>query len=162
MFNTLNHAQQQEVQSIVVAMGEENIQSLRKITASLFPDSTYTTHIEFVYNLVAEYVCSIVVEYETLDEDLIEPLFDVMCFFCEMCNEFIKHGDKLPTETFADFVQLGFTNTNASWKEHIHINLYRISPVLQSLNLNQVQNATTAMFKCVVNTTFDFSMNDSW
>ena len=39
MYNTLNYTQRQEVQLIVDAMGEENIQSLRQITAELFPDS---------------------------------------------------------------------------------------------------------------------------
>ena len=163
MFNTLNHSQQQEVKAIVVAMGEENIQSLRKITAEIFPDSTYLTHLEFVHNLVADYVSdSDTTCADMQNEDLIEPLFDVMYFFCEMCNDFIKYGDKLPTENFVDFVRLDFANTNDSWREHIRNNLNHISHIAGSLHLNQVHNATTAMFKCVVNTAFDFSMNDSW
>ena len=87
MYNTLNHAQKQEVKDIVNAMGEENIQSLRQITAELFPASTYLTHLEFVHNLVADYVrgsdttCA-----DMQDEQLIEPLFAVMYFFCEMCH----------------------------------------------------------------------------
>ena len=163
MFNALNHDQQQEVQSIVIAMGEENIQSLRRITAELFPESTYLTHLEFVHNLVADYVSdSDTTCADMQDENLIEPLFDVMYFFCEMCHSFIKYGDKLPTENFVDFVRLDFANTNDSWKEHIRNNLYHISHIAESLNLNQAQNATTAMFRCVINTAFDFSMNDCW
>ena len=163
MFNALNHDQQQEVQSIVIAMGEENIQSLRRITAELFPESTYLTHLEFVHNLVADYVSdSDTTCADMQDENLIEPLFDVMYFFCEMCHTFIKYGDKLPTENFVDFVRLDFANTNDSWKEHIRNNLYHISHIAESLNLNQAQNATTAMFRCVINTAFDFSMNDCW
>ena len=52
MYNTLTTEQKQEVKAI----GEADVQALRQITAELFPDSTYTTHLEFVHNIVAEYV----------------------------------------------------------------------------------------------------------
>lgn len=163
MFNALNHNQQQEVKAIVNAMGEENIQSLRKITAEIFPDSTYLTHLEFVHNLVADYVSdSDTTCADMQDENLIEPLFDVMYFFCDMCSKFIKNGDSIPTENFLDFVRLDFANTNDSWREHIRNNLNHIRFIASNLRLDKTQNATTAMFKCVVNTAYDFSMNDSW
>ena len=161
MYNTLNHTQQQEVQLIVDAMGEENIQSLRQITAELLPGSTYLTHLEFVYNLVADYVSDSDITYIAMrDEQLIEPLFDVMHFFCEMCHTFIKYGDKLPTENFVDFVRLDFASTNDSWKEHIRSNLSYIPALVKETQGGK--NVSTALFKCVVNTAFDFSMNDCW
>ena len=163
MFNALNPDQQKEVKTIVIAMGEENIQALRRITAELFPDSTDLTHFEFVHNLVANYVSdSDTTCADMQEENLIEPLFDVMYFFCGMCNKFIAHGDKLPTEHFLDFVRLDFANTNDSWREHIRNNLNHISFIADNLRLKETHNATTAMFKCVVNTAYDFSMNDSW
>lgn len=163
MFNSLNHDQQQEVKYIVDAIGEENIQSLRKITAEIFPDSPYSTHLEFVHSLVAEYVSdSDITCADMQDEDLIEPLFDMMYFFCEMCNKYIKKGDSIPTGNFVDFARLEFANSSNGWKEHIRNNLSHIPHIAGNLNLDKVQNATTAMFKCVVNTAFDFSMNDSW
>lgn len=163
MFNTLNYNQQQEVKTIVKAMGEKNIQSLIKITAELFPDSTYLTHLEFVHNLVAEYVSDSDTTCIAMQvEHLIEPLFDVMYFFCDMCNKFIAYGDKIPTEHFLDFVRLDFANADDSWREHIRNNLNHISFIADNLRLKETHNATTAMFKCVVNTAFDFSMNDCW
>lgn len=151
MFNQLPHNQQQDVVRIMNAL-DETVKDLRPITAELMPDSSYTNHLEFVRDMVAN-----IVFYNDIQEDSSPYVAETLLFTTTIMAKYIKRGDTLPLEYASDiYILLSSTSHEPDyWQDLIKSNLDTMADYLPN-----GENVSTAIFKAVLNTAFDCLMND--
>lgn len=112
-------------------------------------------------HLVRDLISEIVFNH---DPDCSEP-DEVSCveqaiiLFLDLAAKYIKNGDTLPTETVGDlFLMVGATHEdNTYWAELIDGNLATAKRSLASVS-GEASNVTTAIFRAVIATAYDFYM----
>lgn len=166
MFNALNHDQQQEVTAIMGYITEHGLDDFIPRLDGLLPITSTPPVIQYT-NLVQDMISCYIDDVDTTfgdlqDEQLLVPLWDCVRGYLTLCKNYIKPGDDLPLLQFVDYVRLDFNNDYDNWRNHIVTNLKHIKYALESLNLSDTKNASTAMFIATLNTAYYFSMNDSW
>lgn len=168
MFNTLNHDQQQEVKSIMgfIKSHPYNLDDFIPKLDGLLPSTatpSVTQYTNLVQDMISYYIADTDTTFDDLqDEQLLASLWDCVRSYLTLCKDYIRQGDDLPLPQFVDYVILDFTDDYNNWYNHIVTNLIHIKYVLESLNLRDTKNASTAMFIATIRTAFEFSMNDSW
>lgn len=156
MFKQLSHDQQQDVMRIVNALDD---QDLRPLIIALAGDSNLTEPHPLVRDTVAHIVFN---NDETAGvdemEDTLPCVAEALSFIIEIMADHIKQGDMLPIECASDIYILVSTSHNAN---------YYWQDLIKKKNLNLMtnsmpdgENVSAAIFKAVVNTAFDFVMNN--
>ena len=124
MYNTLTTEQKQEVN----ALGEADVQALRQITAELFPDSTYLTHLEYMHNLVSEYVEADDETFESMQGESAsyeqQPLPSDMCRAIRQAVETME--SYLAPLEIAEMVQEDQSTLTAKYRPQLTADLERL------------------------------------
>ena len=160
MFNALNHDQQQEVNSVIEAIGETDNEMLTtEAQALLYPGAPDTLAKDLIRNMVARIIAD---RQETaqdfIDEDLIPTLVLVLSHFIDWCNAYITDGDLIPDYRITDIFAIASTAHHDYWHEPIANNLSYIPALVKKTQGGE--NVSTALFDAIINTAFDYGMGN--
>lgn len=157
MFNTLNHNQQQEVNTAIEAIGETDNEMLINKAKALYPDAPISHAKDFIRGMVAMIIAD---RQETaqsfIDEDLIPTLVQVLSHFIDWCNVYITNGDHIPDYRITDIFAIASTAHHDYWHEPIANNLSHIPALVKETQGGK--NVSTALFNAIINTAFDYDM----
>lgn len=157
MFNALTHTEQQEVNTVIEAIGETDNEMLTTKAQALYPDAPDT----LAKDLIKDMVVMIIADRQDtaqafIDEGLIPTLVRVLSHFIDWCNAYITNGDRLPTDHIADIFTIANTANYNYWHEPIASNLSYIPALVQSTQGGK--NVSTALFIAIINTAFDYEV----
>ena len=160
MFNTLTHTKQQEVNTVIEAIGETDNEMLTtEAQALLYPDAPDTLAKDLIRNMVARIIAD---RQETaqdfIDEDLIPTLVLVLSHFITWCNAYIADGDLIPDYRITDIFAIASTAHHDYWHEPIANNLSYIPALVKETQGGE--NVSTALFDAIINTAFDYDMGN--
>ena len=158
MFNTLTPTTQQEVNTVIEAIGETDNEMLTtKAQALLYPDAPDTLVKDFIRNMVARIIAD---QHGTaqdfIDEDLIPTLVLVLSHFIGWCDAYITDGDIIPDYRITDIFAIASTAHHDYWHEPIANNLSYIPALVKETQGGE--NVSTALFDAIINTAFDYDM----
>lgn len=159
MFNTLTHTEQQEVNTVIEAIGETDNEMLTTEAQALYPDAPDTLAKDLIRNMVAMIIAD---RQETaqdfIDEDLIPTLVLVLSHFIDWCNAYITNGDRIPDYRITDIFAIASTAHHDYWHEPIANNLSYIPALVKETQGGK--NVSTALFDAIINTAFDYDMGN--
>ena len=159
MFNTLTHTEQQEVNTVIEAIGETDNEMLTTEAQALYPDAPDTLAKDLIRNMVARIIAD---RQETaqdfIDEDLIPTLVLVLSHFIDWCNAYITNGDRIPDYRITDIFAIASTAHHDYWHEPIANNLSYIPALVKETQGGK--NVSTALFDAIINTAFDYDMGN--
>ena len=154
MFNTLTRTEQQEVNTVIEAIGETDNEMLTtEAQALLYPDAPDTLAKDLIRNMVARIITD---RQETaqdfIDEDLIPTLVLVLSHFIDWCDAYITIGDRIPDYRITDIFAIASTTHHDYWHERIANNLSYIPALVKETQGGE--NVSTALFDAIINTAF--------
>lgn len=155
MFNKLSHKQQQDVICIMNRLSK-TVEDLRPTTEELITNSSYINHVELMRDMVSYIVFNNdgVTDDEEVDYTL--PIItETFIFITSLMADYIKQGDMLPIECVSNIFILVNTSHEVDyyWQNVIKYNLNSMTN-----SMPDGKDVSTAIFKAVVNTTFDCIM----
>lgn len=157
MFNALTHTEQQEVNTIIEAMGETDNEMLTNKAQALYPDAPDTLAKDLIRDMVAMIIADRQdTAQDFIDEDLIPTLVQVLNHFIGWCNAYITNGDRIPDYRITDIFVIASTAHHDYWHEPIANNLSYIPALVKETQGGK--NVSTALFDAIINTAFDYDM----
>ena len=160
MFNTIIHTEQQEVNTVIEAIGETDNEMLTtKAQALLYHDAPDTLAKDLIRTMVARIITD---RQETaqdfIDGDLIPTLVLVLSHFIDWCNAYITDGDRIPDYRIGDIFTIASTAPHDYWHEPIANNLSYIPALVKETRGGE--GVSTALFDAIINTAFDYDMGN--
>lgn len=157
MFNHFNHDQQQEVNTVIEAIGETDNEMLTTKAQAFYPDAPVSHANDLIKDMVAIILDD---RQETaqkfIGEDLIPTLVRVLSHFLDWCNAYITKGDSIPDDRIADIFTIASTSHHDYWHAPIANNLSYIPALAKSTQGGK--NVSTALFNAIINTAYDYDM----
>lgn len=153
MFDKLTDDLQQEVTRIISLLGESNIEAIGKFANKSGVEAT-----EYVRNLLAYVVDDDCCNADDVESEAThDTVANALMYYAEMTTKYIAASDELPVESLLDITRLTLLNSNDYWKELLTNNLSDIPKLAR--DIGNPKGVTTALFKAIVRTGFDFDMN---
>lgn len=159
MFDLLTYNEQQEVITVIEAVGEADNEMLMTKAQALYPDAPESHAKGLIEDMVAMIIADRQVSAQDfINEDLIPTLVQVLSHFLDWCNAYIANGDRLPDYRITDIFTIASTAPHDYWHEPIANNLSYIPALVKETQGGK--DVSTALFNAIINTAFDYDMGN--